>query len=159
MRYGTLLVLIWTRLLGNLRTETFCLSLTVPAMPVRPLPAPVFLTEAATARIAELVGREAGAVGLRVTLTSAGCSGLRYNYELAREIRPTDRLVPAGKTALLVDAKAELYLTGATLDYRQGPLGATFDFVNPNEGARCGCGESFTPRTAPDGLHGAAGQA
>lgn len=125
----------------------------------RALPPPVTLTDAATARIVELVARSPGSVGLRVELRSAGCSGLRYAYELAQEVRPTDRVVPAGSTVLLVDAKAELYLTGATLDYRQGPLGAAFDFINPHEGARCGCGESFTPRSTTNGLQDATGQA
>jgi len=112
----------------------------------RDLPPPVSVTEAAKARILELVSGKPGVAGLRVSLKSSGCSGLKYDYELAKEILPTDRVVDLNSTKLLIDGKAELYLIGAEMDYRQDKFGASFDFRNPNEGSRCGCGESFSPR-------------
>jgi iron-sulfur cluster assembly protein len=42
-----------------------------------------------------------------------------------------------------VDTKDLAYLDGMTLDWKREGLNEGFDFVNPNETARCGCGESF----------------
>ena len=36
------------------------------------------------------------------------------------------------------------YLEGMQLDYQKKGLNEGFEFINPNESARCGCGESFT---------------
>jgi iron-sulfur cluster assembly protein len=42
-----------------------------------------------------------------------------------------------------VDTKDMVYLDGMTLDWKREGLQEGFDFINPNESARCGCGESF----------------
>jgi iron-sulfur cluster assembly protein len=44
---------------------------------------------------------------------------------------------------VLVDAKSLAYLTGLTMDWVRNGLNEGFDFINPNERDRCGCGESF----------------
>jgi iron-sulfur cluster assembly protein len=44
---------------------------------------------------------------------------------------------------VLVDAKADAYLQGMTIDWVRKGLNEGFDFQNPNERDRCGCGESF----------------
>jgi iron-sulfur cluster assembly protein len=44
---------------------------------------------------------------------------------------------------VLVDKKNEPYLDGITMDWVRNGLNEGFDFKNPNETARCGCGESF----------------
>ena len=41
------------------------------------------------------------------------------------------------------DAKSLAYLDGLTMDWVRNGLNEGFDFVNPNERDRCGCGESF----------------
>jgi iron-sulfur cluster assembly protein len=45
--------------------------------------------------------------------------------------------------ALLVDAKSEVYLKGLTVDWVRHGLNEGFEFRNPNERDKCGCGESF----------------
>ena len=37
-----------------------------------------------------------------------------------------------------------VYLKGTELDYVKEGLNEGFKFINPNEKARCGCGESFS---------------
>ena len=37
-----------------------------------------------------------------------------------------------------------MYVLGTELDFVEDRLGAQFVFRNPNEKARCGCGESFS---------------
>jgi iron-sulfur cluster assembly protein len=45
---------------------------------------------------------------------------------------------------LFVDPKSMPYLEGIELDFAREGLNEGFKFNNPNEKARCGCGESFT---------------
>jgi iron-sulfur cluster assembly protein len=44
---------------------------------------------------------------------------------------------------VLVDIKSDIYLKGLTMDWVRNGLNEGFDFKNPNERDRCGCGESF----------------
>jgi len=44
---------------------------------------------------------------------------------------------------LLVSQKDEPYLNGMEIDYVRRGLNEGFEFKNPNERDRCGCGESF----------------
>ena len=37
-----------------------------------------------------------------------------------------------------------MFLIGSEMDYKEQKFSAGFEFSNPNEIARCGCGESFT---------------
>ena len=45
---------------------------------------------------------------------------------------------------IYLDPKHRPYLSGMTIDYQKKGLNEGFEFVNPNESGRCGCGESFT---------------
>jgi iron-sulfur cluster assembly protein len=102
------------------------------------------LTEAAIERIRHLVDRE-GASGrsLRIGVKTQGCSGLSYHVEFAAAPGPADAMVEAGGVTVYVDPKATLYLLGSRMDYVEDRLKSGFVFSNPNEKARCGCGESF----------------
>jgi iron-sulfur cluster assembly protein len=44
---------------------------------------------------------------------------------------------------VLVGAKDDVYLQNMTVDYVRQGLNEGFEFSNPNERDRCGCGESF----------------
>ena len=37
-----------------------------------------------------------------------------------------------------------MFLIGSEMDYKEQKFSSGFEFKNPNEIARCGCGESFT---------------
>jgi iron-sulfur cluster assembly protein len=45
--------------------------------------------------------------------------------------------------AVWVNGKDHPYVNGLTMDYRRHGLNEGFEFINPNEKDRCGCGESF----------------
>jgi iron-sulfur cluster assembly protein len=45
---------------------------------------------------------------------------------------------------VFVDPKSLVYVDGIEMDWVRNGLNEGFDFKNPNEKARCGCGESFT---------------
>jgi len=44
---------------------------------------------------------------------------------------------------IYVDPKSCAYLQGVTVDFVRNGLNEGFEFRNPNERDRCGCGESF----------------
>ncbi len=44
---------------------------------------------------------------------------------------------------IYIDPKHNPYIEGMTIDYVRQGLNEGFEFVNPNEKDRCGCGESF----------------
>ncbi len=103
------------------------------------------LTPAAVDRIKHLVETQGnGAPGIRVGVRSTGCSGMSYTIDFVDEIQPDAELVEAGGVKVVIDPKAVMYLVGTEMDFVQDKLGAAFKFNNPNEAARCGCGESFT---------------
>ena len=42
-----------------------------------------------------------------------------------------------------MNPKSSPYFQGMTIDYVRNGLNEGFEFINPNERDRCGCGESF----------------
>ena len=44
---------------------------------------------------------------------------------------------------IYIDPKASMFLIGSEMIFKKEALSAGFDFINPNEKGRCGCGESF----------------
>jgi iron-sulfur cluster assembly protein len=103
------------------------------------------LTPAAIGRVRHLLDSKGdGAHGIRVGVRTAGCSGLTYTIDFAREIKAGDEVIEAEGVKVVVDSGAVMYLVGTEMDFVQDQLGAAFKFTNPNESGRCGCGESFT---------------
>jgi iron-sulfur cluster assembly protein len=101
------------------------------------------LTDAAAARVQEVVANSGGAVvGLRVGVRNGGCAGMSYTMELAQTIAPTDEIIEDKGVRVLIDPKAVLFLLGSQMDFRTDKLSAGFVFSNPNETSACGCGES-----------------
>jgi len=108
-------------------------------------PAVITITEAAAARIRELMGKSPkAALGVRVSVKSSGCSGMSYVVEYAEERGKFEDVVEYNGAKVLIDPKAVMFLLGSELDYRVGKLESGFEFTNPNEKGRCGCGESFS---------------
>ncbi len=104
----------------------------------------ITLTDAAAARIkAVLAQSEASVLGLRVAIQTKGCSGLSYVIEYAREQGPGDEVVDDKGLQRVIDPQAMMFLVGSAMDYVEGTQESGFQFKNPNEKSRCGCGESF----------------
>lgn len=111
----------------------------------RPRPKVVTLTEAAAARVREIMGRaEKPYAGLRVGVKNGGCAGQEYVLEYAEAANPLDEVVEDKGVTILVDPKAILFLIGTEIDYETTRLASKFVFRNPNETDACGCGESVT---------------
>lgn len=107
-------------------------------------PAPITLTEAAAARVRELMARSDDPVlGLRVAISTKGCSGLSYDIQYAREARKFEEVVEDKGARIYIDPAAIMFLIGSEMDYVENRFESRFVFSNPNEKGRCGCGESF----------------
>jgi iron-sulfur cluster assembly protein len=82
-------------------------------------------------------------LGVRIGVKPAGCSGLSYIMDFAKEIRSTDLLFESEGVKIAVDAKSLPYLKGTEIDWVEEGLNAYPKFNNPNVKSACGCGESF----------------
>jgi iron-sulfur cluster assembly protein len=110
---------------------------------LRPRPQVMRLTDAAAARIKDILGRADGAImGVRVGVKNGGCAGMSYTMEYAERANPTDEVVDDKGVRLLIDPKAVLFLLGTEMDFRIDKLSSGFVFNNPNQTSACGCGES-----------------
>jgi iron-sulfur cluster assembly protein len=112
---------------------------------VRARPAAITLTDAANARIADLMGRAPeGAIGVKLSTPRRGCSGLAYSVVYVTEEQPFDEKIVTPGGTFYVDGGSVLYLVGSIMDWREDDFAAGFVFENPNATGSCGCGESFT---------------
>src|SRR5258706_5200712 len=117
----------------------------VQPRPRRPRPKVVTLSDAAAARVTEIMQRaEKPYVGLRVGVKNGGCAGQEYLLEYAETANPLDEVVEDKAVTILIDPKAVLFLIGTQIDYEVSRLASRFVFRNPNETDACGCGESVT---------------
>jgi iron-sulfur cluster assembly protein len=109
----------------------------------RALPPLMTLTDAAVERLRALYGKGREGMLLRVAVAAKGCSGHSYVMDFVPAAGPGDEVVTEKGVSVVVDRKATLFLIGTVMDYEVKSLSAGFVFLNPNEKARCGCGESF----------------
>ena len=104
------------------------------------------VTLAAVKKVKEIIAEyEEDKLGLRISVKGGGCSGFQYHFELDHPAE--DDLVADldENVQLMIDAMSNMYLDGATLDYRDDPLnGSAFTISNPNAKTSCGCGSSFS---------------
>ena len=83
-------------------------------------------------------------IGMRIGVRTSGCSGFAYMLEFADQLFPGDLEILDRGVNLIINKKDLVYLQGMQIDYAKKGLNEGFEFSNPNEKARCGCGESFT---------------
>src|SRR3954469_17833678 len=103
--------------------------------PVSPAPlAPsLIFTDAAAAKVSELIREEANPnLKLRVFVSGGGCSGFQYGFTFDENVEEGDLQVENGGVMLLVDPMSIQYLAGAEIDYREDMEGAQFVIRNPN---------------------------
>ena len=118
---------------------------TTTPKPRRERPKAVKLTDAAAARIRDIMADAEGKYqGVRVGVTNGGCAGMSYTMDYAEDIRPLDEVVEDKGVRIFIEPKAILFLIGTEMDFVTEKLGARFVFNNPNQTAACGCGESVS---------------
>lgn len=108
---------------------------------------PITITENAKTRLNKMLTLEPGAVGMTLSIAqNKGCGGNEYKWGHVKD-------VPAGHDEVIVEGAFKLYipmmdslnLFGTVIDFKEDSIGnARFEFSNPNETGRCGCGESVS---------------
>jgi iron-sulfur cluster assembly protein len=104
----------------------------------------ITLTDNAVEKVKEFLHKKS-CKGIRIGVKTTGCSGLAYVLEYLREDKfdSYDNNIVYPDFVIKVSIKDSVYLQGLTMDWVKKGLNEGFDFINPNERDRCGCGESF----------------
>ena len=105
----------------------------------------ILLTDKACDKIKTQLRKRGKGVGIRLGVKTTGCSGLAYTLEYVDTYEAEIGVINYSQKdfVVLIDSKSEVYLKGLTMDWVRNGLNEGFDFKNPNEKDRCGCGESF----------------
>jgi len=100
-------------------------------------------TEVASRKIVENLQRRGQGLGIRLGVRITGCSGLAYVLEYVDQVSTDDIAYDLKDFVVVVDPKSMTYLQDVEIDYVRQGLNEGFEFRNPAEKDRCGCGESF----------------
>lgn len=104
----------------------------------------ISLTELAAKKVKESLEARGKGLGIRIGVRTAGCSGMAYVLEFADALTPDDIEYVCHGVNIFTTAKDLVYLDGLKMDWQKKGLNEGFEFINPNESGKCGCGESFT---------------
>ncbi len=105
----------------------------------------ISLTQLAADKVKENLERRGKGLGLRIGIKTTGCSGLTYVLEHV-DVAPVTRdqfVYESNGVKVWIDGRSMPYVSGLTMDWQKKGLNEGFEFINPNERDRCGCGESF----------------
>lgn len=104
----------------------------------------ITVTELAAGKILGNLQRRGRGLGIRVGVKTTGCSGLAYVLEFVDNDHQHDmEHHDSNGVRIYMDPRHRPYLSGMVLDWAKKGLNEGFEFINPNERDRCGCGESF----------------
>ena len=110
-----------------------------------PVSAPVKLTDAAIAKVKEIMATQTPIpAGLRIGVVGGGCSGFQYSMSFENQSGMMDKVVRFDDLKVFIDATSAMYLNGCTVDYVETLEAAGFKFDNPTVKSTCGCGSSFS---------------
>lgn len=101
----------------------------------------ITLTDSAREKIADILAEENNPrLKIRAFVQGGGCSGFQYNFTLDEDQTEDDFEIDG----ILVDSMSMMYMSGATIDYKEDLMGSSFSINNPNATTTCGCGASFS---------------
>jgi len=105
----------------------------------------ITVTEIAAKKISANLEKRGKGIGIRVSVRTTGCSGMAYVLEYI-DVPPVTRdwfKYESNGAMVYVNGKDLVYMDNMEIDYVRQGLNEGFEFNNPNERDRCGCGESF----------------
>ena len=106
----------------------------------------ITLTENAISKLKDLFAEENNpSLKLRTFVQGGGCSGMQYGFTFDEDQYEDDFDFNFDGVPVVVDSMSAQYLQGATIDYKEDLMGASFSIDNPNAETTCGCGSSFRP--------------
>lgn len=105
----------------------------------------ITVTDIAKTKIKQLLNKRGSGAGIRVGVKTTGCSGMAYVLEYFDKdvFDPMDEKIVYEDFIIKISQQHTPYLRGMVIDYVKKGLNEGFEFQNPNERDRCGCGESF----------------
>ncbi len=102
------------------------------------------LSSAAQEHLLKQLSKKTSAIGVRLSLSKTGCSGLSYVFDFIEQENQDDRKIVFADLNIYVDNKSYPYLKGLKIDFVKDGLNNKYIYQNPNQTGECGCGESFT---------------
>lgn len=105
----------------------------------------ITLTDRAIKKIEESLAKRRSGAGIKIGVKTTGCSGLAYVLEYIDDNKfdPYYESIVFINFVVRIASRDLVYLKGLEVDYVRNGLNEGFEFRNPNERDRCGCGESF----------------
>jgi iron-sulfur cluster assembly protein len=106
----------------------------------------ITLTDRAATKVRDMLSRRGSGIGIMLGVRTTGCSGMAYKLEYVDQPPQGPEFInyTCHGVNIWVDIKSLSYIDGMKMDWVKQGLNEGFDFINPREAARCGCGESFT---------------
>ncbi len=105
----------------------------------------ISITEPAAKRLNAVMEAEGKkGYGLRMEVTTGGCSGMNYDMSFDKEKKEFDKIFESQGMKIFCDLKSYLYLKGIEVDFSSDMLNGGFKINNPNAERTCGCGTSFS---------------
>ena len=104
----------------------------------------ISISESAAKHVAEQLQNRGNGLGIRVGVTTTGCSGMAYVLEFVDSLELGDQVFEDRGIKIIVDAKSLVYIDGTEMDFIKQGINEGFEFKNPNAKGECGCGESFS---------------
>lgn len=103
----------------------------------------ITVTEKASKKIKDNISQRGSGIGIRVGIRTTGCSGLAYVLEYVDDALPGSTSFLQDGFSIIVDNRDLPVVGDIEIDYVRQGLNEGFEFNNPQERDRCGCGESF----------------
>ena len=105
----------------------------------------ISLTKKAAERLSAVMEAEGKkGFGLRMKVTTGGCSGMNYDMSFEENKNEFDKVFNSQDMQIYCELKSYLYLKGIKVDFSSDILNGGFKIVNPNAERTCGCGTSFS---------------
>lgn len=102
------------------------------------------LSPSAAARVAAIAAKQGKPAILRLSVEGGGCSGFKYQFDLADGPDDGDSIAETDGVRLVVDPVSLDLVSGCVVDFVESLGGAAFRVENPNAASGCGCGSSFS---------------
>jgi len=103
----------------------------------------ITVTNTASKKIQTNLSKRGKGIGIKVGVRTTGCSGLAYVLEYVDETWAGSTSFPQDGFSVIVDNRDLPIVDEIEIDYVRQGLNEGFEFRNPREKDRCGCGESF----------------
>ncbi len=105
----------------------------------------IAVTPTAAGKVIEILEAEGKTGhGLRLAVTTGGCSGYNYGLYFEESANPEDKIFSVDGFDVFVDPQSYPVIAGTEIDFVDGLQGSGFKINNPNAMSMCGCGKSFT---------------